>query len=162
MWLYCAPDFVTNLILAPMPSRLLFVPCSLNSIQWLVPGLWLIQTSAGALIALSTTSNLPSPFKSPMADPRCRDGGCAVNPASEVSAENFMAPRLRKTVLGCSTARFADDASDCTCPRETKMSFQPSLSKSAMLGEYPAMGKVSRVIPLSRVTSVKLPFPVFL
>src|SRR5579864_2135353 len=159
MWLYCAPDFVTTLIRAPMPSRLLFVPCSLNSIQWLLPGLWLIQISAGALNALTTTSSFPSPFKSPTADPRCREGGCAVSPASAVRAENFIPPRFRKTVFGWAIARFADDANDCTCPRETKISFQPSLSKSAIVGEYPDIGRLSRVIPLSRVTSTKLPLP---
>ncbi len=31
-----------------------------------------------------------------------------------------------------------------------------------MVGEYPAMGRLSFVMPLSRVTSVKLPLPVFL
>src|SRR6266566_2274210 len=161
MWLYCAPDLVTTLILAPMPSRLLFVPCSLNSSQWLLPGLWLTQTSAGALIALTTTSKRPSPFKSPTAEPRCREGGCDVSPASAVKAENFMPPRLRNTVFGCSTVRFGAACSDCTCPRETKMSFHPSLSKSAIVGEYPAMGRLNLVRLLSLVTSTKLPFPVF-
>src|ERR1019366_10272710 len=128
IWSYCVPLLVTTLMRAPMPSRLLLVPCSLSSSQWFAPGLSLIQISAGALIALTTTSTRPSPFRSPMADPRCRAGGREVSPASAVKAANFIRPlfvppRLRKTVFGCATVMRGADKRDRTCPRETKMSF---------------------------------------
>src|SRR4051794_41346369 len=100
MWLYCAPDLVTTLMRAPIPSRLLFVPSSLNSIQWFGPGLSFIQISAGATIALTTTSNLPSPLKCPTAGPRWLEGGWGLDSASPVRAANFLPPRLRKTGFG--------------------------------------------------------------
>ena len=34
MWLYCVPLFVTTLMRAPMPSRLLLVPRKAMSSQW--------------------------------------------------------------------------------------------------------------------------------
>src|SRR5258708_31891648 len=86
MWLYCAPLAVTTFILVPIPSRLLRVPCSLISSQWLALGVSFIQISAGAWIALTTTSRRPSPFRSPIADPRWRDGGQDVSPASAFKA----------------------------------------------------------------------------
>src|SRR5579871_1382120 len=85
-WLYCVTPPDATLILAPIPSRLLLEPSNANSIQWLAPGLSFSHTSAGAARAVTTTSNLPSPFRSPTAEPRWRLGGCAVNPASAVSA----------------------------------------------------------------------------
>src|SRR5438270_7252544 len=85
-WLYCVTPPATTLILAPIPSRLLFDPSSANSIQWLASGLSLSHTSAAAPRPVTTTSRRPSPFRSPTAEPLCRLGDFAVKPASAVSA----------------------------------------------------------------------------
>src|SRR5579884_4147114 len=89
-----------------------------------------IQSSAGWSNALTTTSILPSPSKSAKAQPRCRLGGAASNPASVVKACHLpLAPRLRKTVLGCATS-VPGLGKASTWPRDTNKSFHPSLSKS--------------------------------
>src|SRR5579884_4061278 len=130
IWLYCAPALVTTLILAPIPSRLLLVPSSSTASQWLSFSVRFIQSSAGWSNALTTTSILPSPSKSAKAQPRCRLGGAASNPASAVKACHLPpAPRLRKTVLGCATS-VPGLGKASTCPRDTNKSFHPSLSKS--------------------------------
>src|ERR1017187_2738402 len=94
-WLYCTAPPAVTLILAPIPSRLLVVPCNSNASQCPSPGLSLNQSSAGAPIAVTTTSRRPSPFRSPTAEPLWRLGGWVVKPASAVSASNLAPPKLR-------------------------------------------------------------------
>src|SRR6185503_9342940 len=85
MWLYWAPTvLLTILIFAPIPSRLLLVPCRAISTQWFEVALRFIQTSASLPSVVTTTSILPSPARSAKAQPRCRAFGDA-KPASPVS-----------------------------------------------------------------------------
>src|ERR1051325_9276611 len=104
MWLYCTPLLVTTLIRAPIPSRLLFVPCNAMSSQW--PEFWLrfIQISAPLPIALTTTSTRPSPSRSPNAQPRWRAAGEESNPAFSVKASHF------HFVRDCGTLRCIDQS----------------------------------------------------
>ena len=69
------------------------------------------------------------------------------------------AAQIAKHGVGLIDLNLRFGPSACTWPRVTKMSFQPSLSKSAIVGEYPAMGRVRRARPLLLVASVNPRLP---
>ena len=79
----------------------------------------------------------------------------------DLSAQGVAKARRLAAARGVSVNAAQADALTWTWPRETKMSFHPSLSKSAIVGEYPAIGALSRAMPLAAVMSANLPLPRF-
>src|SRR2546425_1252408 len=116
---------------APIPFRLLRLPCNFRISQELSPLLVFSHNSAGSPIALTTTSILPSLLKSAKAAPRCARGTWNSRPASPDTSWKIPSPAPAKMLLGNLYLVASNNSTvSLTCALAVNRSFQPSLFKS--------------------------------